>query len=159
SAPPTAPGSASSPSLSASAASPSNPTYADTLRVGLTDTSPWSNAGFTDELTRFVLSGLYRYDDQLAPQPDLADGPCQVAANDVVITCHLVQTTFHDGTPLTADDVVSTYQIRMSKSCIDLNLVLCLNRLVAGVSAVDPLTVQFTLPNVDPTFFTSVMPS
>ena len=59
-----------------------------------------------------MYSGLYRYDGRDNAVPDLADGPCFVpGADGKVIRCRLIETTFQDGTPLTADDVAYTYQV------------------------------------------------
>src|SRR5687767_13740965 len=64
-----------------------------------------------DVIIQLVYNGLYRYNESLEAVPDLAAEPCAIASDQVTITCRLVETAFHDGTPLTADDVVFTYEL------------------------------------------------
>ena len=68
-------------------------------------------------IRRFVYSGVYRLDDTLSPVPDLAVEPCPVSADLVVVTCVLRDASFHDGTPVTADDVAFTYRLLISRAC------------------------------------------
>jgi ABC-type transport system substrate-binding protein len=63
-------------------------------------------------------------------------------SDGAVIRCRLVETTFHDGTPLTADDVVYTYQVMNHP-------VLGLSFTFKEVRAVDARTVDFVFPSVD----------
>ncbi len=112
---------AATPSTSAAAAATPTPTpaYADTLRIGVNvglyrGWQPATEYGTFPALTfgRLVYGSLYGSDGRGNAIPDLADGPCFVPGSDgAVIRCRLVETTFHDGTPLTADDVVYTYQV------------------------------------------------
>jgi ABC-type transport system substrate-binding protein len=139
------------------------PTYADTLRIGV-DVG-WYRGWLVgiDEsgvplLTfgRLVYSGLYRYDAHDDAVPDLADGPCFVpGADGNVIRCHLIETTFQDGTPLTADDVAYTYQVFQRPV---MNNCCTLTPNLKDVRVVDPRTVDFVLGSVDPTFLTGVLP-
>jgi ABC-type transport system substrate-binding protein len=100
---------------------------------------------------RLVYSGLYRFDGRDNAVPDLADGPCFVpGADGRIIRCHLVETTFHDGTPLTAADVAYSYQVFASP--------VLTYGLPTEVRVVDPRTVDFVLSAVDPTFPTTVLP-
>ena len=66
---------------------------------------------------RFVYSGVYRFDDTLSPVPDLARSCARSAPISLVVTCVLREATFHDGTPVTADDVAFTYQLLISDAC------------------------------------------
>ena len=148
---------APAPSLSPSSA------YADTLRIGLD--LGWSRGWLVGAETvgvpvltfgRLVYSGLYRYDGRDNAIPDLADGPCFVPGSDEkVIRCRLIETTFQDGTPLTADDVAYTYQIFqrpvMNNCCAQLPT-------LEEVRVVDSRTLDFVLSSVDPTFLTAVLP-
>jgi ABC-type transport system substrate-binding protein len=128
----------SAPTPSPSAAPPTSPTpapsatqvtNADTLRVG------WNAGPSTDEMPAYSIrdfrglllgfpstsislsyllySALYRYDAHYNAIPDLADGPCMPRGDGTVIRCRIVETTFHDGTPLTADDVAYSYQLEL----------------------------------------------
>jgi ABC-type transport system substrate-binding protein len=148
------------------------PALADTLRIGGT-TDPNANgmwlggmrrtsgpgtvglyevAGFT--LGNMVYSGLYRYDARFDAIPDLADGPCFVPGGDLtVIRCHILATTFHDGTPLTADDVAYSYDL-FNQAPFE-NLIGDLKQ----VRIADARTLDFVLTSVDPTFLTSVLPA
>ena len=98
----------------------------DTLRIGFVpgalERTYGLYAGFRHASDRFpwgiVLppgvahAALYRPDDRFEPIPDLADGPCEPRESDgTVIRCRLVEATFHDGTPVTAEDVAYTYQV------------------------------------------------
>ncbi len=144
------------------------PAYADTLRIGwgCTTTLPfhpcnlpgyrsavWPGTAPNSPIYpgSIVYSALYRYDATFAAVPDLADGPCFVPGSDgTVIRCRLVETTFHDGTPLTADDVAYSYRLRLAMGW---------PIPVREVRVVDPRTVDFALPSVDPLFLTEWMPA
>ncbi len=118
---------------------------------------------------RFVYSGIYRWDDTQAPVPDLAEAPCAVSGDLLVVTCRLVDASFHDGTAVTADDVAFTYQLLLSDACVDnaedgtqrFRQPGCLTpeavRLV-DVAALDERTVEFRLSEPDPGLFTAVLP-
>jgi len=137
---------------------PTAPVYADTLRVGveLGMSRLWQPAIELNRVPmltfgRLVYSGLYRYDGRDDAIPDLADGPCFVpGADGRVIRCRLVETTFHDGTPLTADDVAYSYEV-FARPVLT-------SGLPTEVRVVDDRTVDFVLPAVDPTFMTTVLP-
>jgi len=126
------------------------PAHGDTLRIGV---NVGLYRGWTVQIEynsfpaftfgRLVYSSLYSYDGRGNAIPDLADGPCFVPGSDgAVIRCRLVETTFHDGTPLTADDVVYTYQV-MNHPVLDLSFTF------KEVRAVDARTVDFVFPSVD----------
>jgi ABC-type transport system substrate-binding protein len=109
--------------------------------------------------TELVYSALYRYDDSLAPVPDLAAEPCDISADQLTITCRLVETTFHDGTPLTADDVAYTFELaRHHPDCLWAFGELCGDEL-ESVTALDERTVEFRLSVPDATFLTLILPS
>ena len=163
--PPTPPPSAAPTSSPSMAPTATRVAYADTLRVG------WNGGPPTDQTTAYplrnfrgllpttqptsisfasvVYSALYRYDAHYNAIPDLADGPCQPQADPKVIRCRLIETTFHDGTALTADDVVSSYQLWLAAE---------MTGSLKEITAVDPRTVDFVLSAVDPTFPTEVLP-
>jgi len=139
--------------------------YADTLRVGwvpgllpTTTSMPVAYAyrGLPGTLTPaisftfVVYGGLYRFDAHYGVVPDLADGPCFVpVADDRVIRCRLVEATFHDGTPVTSDDVAYSFDLWQR-----------VGGMAPGVEfrVVDPRTIDFSLPSIDPTFLTEVLP-
>ena len=157
---------AAAPPTTAAPATPSpSPAYADTLRIGwLPD---WTFAGFrlaVDGISAYLLtlgsvvySRLYRYDARYNAIPDLAAGPCVPQGDGTVIRCRIIETTFHDGTQLTADDVAYTYRL-LGRDMFSGG--------VAGgnqtgslmdVRVVDDRTVEFVLPSVDTSFVTSIL--
>jgi ABC-type transport system substrate-binding protein len=170
-----APTGSTTPSAAAATATPAptpSPTAAnaDTLRIGGVDwgyqgmemdqlrqasggTGYWLTA--TIRLGTLVYSGLYRYDARYNAVPDLAHGPCLPQADPKVIRCRIVETTFHDGTPLTADDVAYTYQLFMRPTIYNAGATGSLSE----VRVVDPRTVDFVLSSVDPTFLSEVLPT
>jgi ABC-type transport system substrate-binding protein len=158
-------------SLPATPTAASAPAYADTLRIGGVD---WGHQGMEMDIfrqasggfqwwlnatvihpARLVYSALYRYDARYDAIPDLADGPCVAQSEGLVIRCRLVETTFHDGTPLTADDVAFTYRLFMRPTIYNAGWTGSLGE----VRVVDPRTVDFLLSSIDPTFLTDVLPS
>ncbi len=170
-----APSPTPAPSASPAAATPSPtatpaPAYADTLRIGFVtgadaDVSPLgAPSGFRQAtggvslsqvmLWNVVQGSLYRYDARFDVVPDLADGPCQPRGDGTVIRCRFVETTFHDGTPLTADDVAYSYGIFQRETFPVPGLT---GRLVE-VQIVDERTVDFVLSARDPTFLTMALP-
>jgi ABC-type transport system substrate-binding protein len=165
------------PSPSATAAAPTPtpaPAYADTLRVGYwnpglldgTTNTPYSyvyrglvQKSIPPSLTfvNVVYDGLYRYDAHFGTVPDLADGPCVRQADPTVLRCRIIETTFHDGTPLTADDVAYTFQLLSQET-------LGQGGAATGSSfrearVVDLRTVDFVLSIPDPTFLSVVLPT
>ena len=112
-----------------------------------------------DLAVQLVYSGLYRYDDTLAPVPDLAAEPCEVAADQVTITCRLVEATFHDGTPMTADDVAYTYELgRRHPDCL-WAFFECYGDVLESVTAINERTVQFRLTQPNASFLTLILPN
>jgi len=108
--------------------------------------------------TQLAYNGLYRYDDSLAPVPDLAAEPCDVSADGLTITCRLVETTFHDGTPLTADDVAYTYELgRRHPDCL-WAFSECFGEVLQSATALDDRTVEFRLTQPDARFLTLILP-
>lgn len=92
---------------------------------------------------RMVHAALYRNDASLAPVPDLAAEPCDVADDLVTITCVLRSATFHDGSPVTADDVAFVYELARSPNWVC--GFVCLPEQLERVEAMDARTVRFTL--------------
>jgi len=161
----------SSASPASATGTPTPGAYADTLRIGGVD---WgTNGSEMDQLRQasggpngipvlfvglgtLVESALYRYDARDNAIPDLAAGPCVAQRADrTVIRCRLVEATFHDGTPLTADDVAFTYALFQRPTSINAWMLGSLKE----VRAVEPRTVDFVLSAADATFMTMVLPS
>ncbi len=99
----------------------------------------------TPRAAAFLYNGLYGYDDRLAPVPVLAQQPPTVSADGLTWTVDLrLGIAFHDGTPLTADDVVQTYELARSPNC-RYGRGLCMSSILASIAKVDEATVAFTL--------------
>lgn len=137
------------------------PGFAPSPLLAISNTAPPGfrpPGGRADLPVQLVYNGIYRWDDSFAPVPDLAAEPCTVASDRVSISCRLVETTFHDGTPLTADDVAFTYELaRRHPDCL-FAMGTCVGDIVESVSAPDDRTVEFRLVRPDATFLTLVLP-
>jgi ABC-type transport system substrate-binding protein len=156
------------PTIAASATTPAAPTpspalaRADTLRIGFGHYFPFTDARHASvSLERGMVvpgsvihAGLYRWDARFDVVPDLADGFCQPQGDGTVIRCRLVGTTFHDGTPLSADDVAYSYAIQQRQTFPFAGVT---GKLVE-VRIVDPRTIDFVLAAIDPRFFSEVLP-
>ncbi len=103
-----------------------------------------------------VYSRLYRYDARYNAIPDLADGPCVPQGDGTVIRCRIIETTFHDGTPLTADDVAYTYRLLRAGHVLRRRRRREQTGSLTEVRVVDDRTVEFVLPSVDTSFVTSM---
>ena len=118
-----------------------------TLRIGIdVDAGTLDPRLANDTTARRVIEqvydGLVELDPQLRPRPALAESWTQVSPTVWVFKLRK-NVRFHDGTPLTADDVVFTYQ-----TILDPGLRAPLRGLVTPISkieAADPETVRFTL--------------
>ncbi len=157
-----------SPSPSA-AATLTEAAYADTITIGLiinngspsaiqlsNATAPGDDQGwFVD---RFLHRALYRHDAQFAPVPDLAAEPCEVGADQVTIACRLGDAVFSNGDPVTASDVVFTFELAISDVCSFRTFLYCGSHNLASVEAIDGKSVRFTLKEPDALFFTTVLP-
>jgi len=130
-------------------------TYA--IDGGLTTISNANSDVPTAEAFGFLAAALYQYDATLTPVPDLAADLCEVSEDDLVWTCTLVDATFHNGDPVTADDVVFTYQIAQSENC-RFNPSVCLSPFLESATAVDETTVEFTLLAPYAPFATVILP-
>lgn len=104
------------------------------------DLTPFAFTHFI--VVRMVHAAMYRHDASLAPVPDLAAEPCDVGDDLVTISCVVRSATFHDGSPVTADDVAFTYELAKSPNCPFFS---CLTEQLERVEAVDSQTVRFTL--------------
>ena len=110
------------------------------LRIGVLGPGPPGlNSTF---LNSTVFSSLYRLDASLNPVPSLATEPCAVSAAGTTYTCHLRDERFHDGSPLTADDVVFSFELAMRAPC---PLGGGCPEALRAITAVDPKTVRFEL--------------
>lgn len=95
---------------------------AKTLRIGVTDEPLNLSAAYADESSALVgglvQAGLYRPDSALRPQPLLAEGSPVVSAGGTAWSITLKPgLTFHDGSSVTPDDVVFTYELAKDGQC------------------------------------------
>lgn len=103
------------------------------------------------DLTMF--SNLMRFDQQLLPTPQLASS-WEISEDGLEYTFHLVENaTWHDGTPLTAADVVFTITEALKPEVNFLyRFTLQVNGADVAVKAIDDYTVKITLPSPSATF-------
>src|ERR671915_360937 len=97
----------------------------------------------TADLAAFIYDALYQYDDQLQSIPNLAE--CEPDADELVWTCALEEATFHNGDPMTAEDVKYSYDLGISENCT-YNPSICLAGFVDTAEVIDDRTIAFTLP-------------
>jgi peptide/nickel transport system substrate-binding protein len=97
-----------------------------------------------------IFSQLWRFDANLVPQPELA-ASYEVSPDGTVYTIHLrSDATWHDGQPVTADDVVFTVQTVLDpKVNFNYRFALQVDGKDIKAEAVDAHTVKFTLPGPD----------
>jgi ABC-type transport system substrate-binding protein len=114
---------------------------------------------------RFLFRALYSLDEHLLPVPDIAGDYCGVDDSRTVYECPLRPARFSNGDPLTAEDVVFTYDLARSRlNPFDANTYAfdtgenALAGMLIDVEAVNPETVRFTLAAPDPGFVTTVLP-
>ena len=124
----------------------------------LTTLSNAANDLPTAEANEYIYNGLYQYDLSLAPIPDLTDGECEVSEDGTIYTCTLqAGLTFHDGSPVTAEDVAFVYDMAHADNC-RLNASICIPDFLADAEAVDDVTVEFTLTQPYAPFVTTMLP-
>jgi ABC-type transport system substrate-binding protein len=113
----------------------------------------------TAEAAPFLLNGLYPYDVNLTPIADLTTDLCETSADGITWTCPLRDDVlFHDGSKMTADDVVFEYELAKSDNCRFAASV-CLSTFLDKAEATDPTTVVFTLKQAYSPFATVILPS
>ena len=142
--------------------------YADTLRIGFVPGAleagygmvggfrALSGAEVTERarLQTTVLANLYRYDAREGVVPDLADGECRPPGDDpTILRCRLVETTWHDGTPVTAGDVAFVFGLAQRVGWFGDPAASRLKE----VRVIDSRTVDFMLAAVDPAFISDAL--
>ncbi|MDQ3554223.1 MAG: ABC transporter substrate-binding protein, partial [Chloroflexota bacterium] len=126
----------------------------------------------TSEAIQWLYDGLYTYDASLTPVPSLAAAEADISEDGLTWTVSLVENAmFMPGEiPLTAADVVFTYEMANSPNC-RFNPSICLAFITVtpegaeepvpvlqNVEALDDFTVEFTLASPYAPFATSVLP-
>ena len=136
--------------------------FADTIVMALdAQVGNMSNANTdvpTGRITALIYDYLYTLNAALEPTPQLAADLCEVSEDEITWTCTIVDNaTFHNGDPITVDDVVYSYQLAISENCT-YNPSVCLGPFAESVEAVDESTVQFTLLEPYAPFSTTILP-
>lgn len=136
--------------------------FADTITMALdAQVGLISNANTdvpTGRITALIYDFLYTLNDALEPTPQLASDLCEVSEDEITWTCTLVDNAFfHNGDPITVDDVVFTYQLAISENCT-FNPSVCLAPFLESAEATDESTVVFTLIEPYAPFATTVLP-
>jgi ABC-type transport system substrate-binding protein len=135
--------------------------FADTIVMALdAQVGNMSNANTdvpTGRITALIYDFLYQLDDTLTPIPLLTSDFCEVSEDEITWTCSIVDNaTFHNGDPITVDDVVYTYQLAISPNCT-YNPSVCLAPFLESVEPVDETTVQFNLIDPYAPFATTIL--
>lgn len=146
------------PSLFPSASVPPEQTLTIALDEALSGgLSNAADGAATPRAAAFLYDGLYGHDERLRPIPVLARSLAAVSADGLTWTIQIRSgVTFHDGTALTADDVVQTYELAGSRNC-RFNETICLDTILEEVVKVDDLTVAFTLTSKLASFATTYL--
>ena len=134
-----------------------DPTTLDPTQAGLT--AIW-------KVIEHIYDTLVRVDPTLAPVPGLAES-WDISDDATVYTFHLRQgVVFHDGTPLTADDVLFSYTRVLDPATAAVNAANFLSvkgaadfnsgavTTLDGIKVIDPQTVEITLEEPDASFLT-----
>src|SRR3990170_2674671 len=111
----------------------------------------------TARITALIYDQLYQLDDTLTPIPLLATDLCDVSEDEITWTCGIVDNAFfHNGDPITVDDVVYSYQLAISPNCT-YNPSVCLTDFAESAEAIDDTTVEFTMIEPYAPFATSIL--
>ncbi|MGH2467848.1 MAG: ABC transporter substrate-binding protein, partial [Candidatus Limnocylindrales bacterium] len=98
----------------------------------------------------FLFAGLYRLDDRLVPQPDLAAAAPNVSADGLSWSVPLrAGLAFSDGSRLGVSDVVRTYELALAPDCPFGDLCAVAQAALRGVSAAGSDRVVFALVRPD----------
>lgn len=157
------------PATPAASTAGSAPNHADTLRIGFIPgrTEQWFDSFWGERQASVAVfdyfirprsaahASLYRLDARYDVVPELADGPCEPQGDGTTVRCRLIETTFHDGTLVTADDVAYSFQVAQRW---DADSYLPVPTSLREVRVVNARTVDFVLSSVDPTFLTTMLP-
>lgn len=122
-------------------------TYTEGIIGAFTNANPvYATSPVDQAVSHLLFAGLYKYNDRNQVVGDLADGPAVASPDGMAYTVHLRHNlTWQDNIPLTSDDVLFTYQVIQNPDAQS-----PLNASWQGIkiTAPDPYTVTFTLPNV-----------
>jgi ABC-type transport system substrate-binding protein len=132
------------PSESAAAAS-------DNFKFAVDGEPTYFSLAYTDLPTSWIVgllyNGMYRIDDTLAVVPDIAAEMPVQSADGLTWTVKLRDDVkWHDGSPVTADDVKFTFDLALSPNCTYIpDFCSSIGDNVESVTVVDPTTVELKL--------------
>lgn len=137
--------------------------FADTINQSLdAEVGLMSNAANdvpTVRITALIYDTLYTTDDTITPVPELSGELCEVSEDELTWTCGLVEgATFHNGDPITTEDVAYSYQLAISENCT-YSPGICMAPFMASATAVDETTVEFVMIEPYSPMATVVLPS
>lgn len=147
--------------LLANACGPSPPPPADELRVAIEDRAKTLDPRFATDVfgqrisRHLIFDSLIQQDNDLEIEPQLAESWQQPDADTYVFNLR-PGVRFHDGTPLTADDVVFTYRQLMDPA-IASPFGAVLRQKVRHVEALDSRRVRFLLVAPTASFLSSII--
>ena len=111
-----------------------------------------TSAYFSFEVLENVFDTLVEPDENLEMRPALAES-WEVSSDQLTWTFHLRKgITFHDGSPLVADDVVYSYRRIIDQQLANVDKFSA----VTGVTAPDPATVRITVKQPTPNLLTNL---
>jgi peptide/nickel transport system substrate-binding protein len=128
-----------------------------TIVVGVTqepttlDVTAQATAAIAEDLRDNLYEGLVRTDPTGKIVPQLARS-WELSPDGKVYTFHLATASFHDGSPLTADDVKFSYDRAMDPSTVPANPHVDYWAPVQSVDVADPHTVKVTLKQFSDSF-------
>jgi peptide/nickel transport system substrate-binding protein len=120
-------------------------TYTEGMRGTLTNMNPlFALDGVNLAASRLLFNGLLRYDEQGELVGDLAESWSSDSTGRIYTVTLRPGVTWHDGTPLTSEDVIYTFTIAQHP---DTRSPLNISWRGIAITATDPQRVTFTLPN------------
>ncbi len=142
-------GSTAAPATTAASAAPASGDF----KFAVDGEPTYFSLAYTDLPTSWIVgllyTGMYRADNKLAPQPDMATALPDVSSDGLTWTVKLKSgIKWSDGSDFTSDDVKFTFDLALSKNCTFIPSFCgdaALN--LSSVTASDPSTVVFKLKN------------
>ena len=151
------PGASQTPAASSGeSAAPASPgasegVTSDNFKFAVDGEPTYFSLAYTDLPTSWIVgllyNGMYRIDDSLNVVPDIAAEQPVQSADGLTWTVKLRDDVkWHDGTPVTADDVKFTFDLALSKNCTYIpDFCSAIGDNLESVTVVDPTTVELKL--------------
>lgn len=142
------------------------PAEGGVLREGLIGSPKLVNPLFASlndvdrDLSALIYSGLFRLDQNLQPQPDLAESYRWIQQDKTLEVSLRQDATFHNGIPVTSDDILFTFQAIKNPAW---RSPLAGSMRATKIIRVDEKTIQFQLEHASPDFLyhltTGILPA